>query len=155
MILRDHNTTWHGKCFLFMVISSCILNSSKTHQSWVLCGTKACLSCTALIPGTGSSLACWEKSEDNHSRETKDTSREVEVLAKPRNTGEIFAFRDAILQIIKWGCSQRRQAEEVPTLFSHSFSCYFSFTSSCAFALWGIDWAPYTSTLLSGGGKKK
>lgn len=153
MILRDHNTTWHGKCFLFMVISSCILNSSKTHQSWVLCGTKACLSCTALIPGTGSSLACWEKSEDNHSRETKDTSREVEVLAKPRNTGEIFAFRDAILQIIKWGCSQRRQAEEVLTLLSHSFSRYF-FTSSCAFALWGIDWAPYTSTLLSGGGKK-
>lgn len=61
----------------------------------------ACLSCTELIPGTGSFLACWGKSEDTHSRETKDTSREEEALAKPRNTGEIFALTDVILQIIK------------------------------------------------------
>lgn len=54
---------------------------------------------------SGSSLAYWRKrvKRDYHSRETKDNSKEVEVLAaaKPRYIGEIFALRDAILQIIQ------------------------------------------------------
>lgn len=72
---------------------------------------------------SGSSLAYWRKrvKRDYHSRETKDNSKEVEVLAaaKPRYIGEIFALRDAILQIIQWGCSQTCQAEQVTSLPSY------------------------------------
>jgi len=49
-------------------------------------------------------LAYWGKGvkTDYHSRETKDNSKEVEVLAtaEPRYIREIFALTDAILQII-------------------------------------------------------
>lgn len=40
---------------------------------------------------------------DYHSRETKDNSKEVEVLAtaKPRYIGEILALTDTVLQIVQ------------------------------------------------------
>ena len=54
---------------------------------------------------SGSSLAYWGKGmkTDYHSRETKDNSKDMEVLAtaKPGYKGEIFALTDAILQIIQ------------------------------------------------------
>lgn len=59
---------------------------------------------------SGSSLACWGKGmkTDYHSRETKDHSKEVEVLAtaKPRYIGEILALPDTVLQIVLWGCRE-------------------------------------------------